>query len=137
MKIDKDKTLKKWGPILNKLGINNEKLCIIISLYCELFSIKSGNVDTGSQLPLKLKEIVKKLNLLPKIKIVGYWYSRVSGKIEYELENGDIVECNYSDKFELTNDQLNDLFGELTIDVLKEVDIEAFRENRIDDILNE
>ena len=108
MKIDKDKTLKKWGPILNKLGINNEKLCIIISLYCELFSIKSGNVDTGSQLPLKLKEIVKKLNLLPKIKIVGYWYSRVSGKIEYELENGDIVECNYSDKFELTNDQLND-----------------------------
>lgn len=51
--MDKDKTIRKWFPILNNVGFKNKKIVEILSIYCE----KRSNLMNSTS---ELKELFKK-----------------------------------------------------------------------------
>lgn len=127
---NKDKIFKKWMPIFKSIGIQNQTLLEMFCLYSEQYSINNPN---GLDLPEKINDLIWKLKSVNKLKVVSTLYNPLSGKLEYELENGLIIDENNKFKKELSQEDLISVFG---IDFIREINKTDFREKRLKDILN-
>jgi hypothetical protein len=131
-----DKVIKKWSPVLeNVLGAKNKELIKLVSIFAEKYSVENPSSD---DLPEKINEIKSKIS---KKRIeVKTFYNTYTSRIEYELpstiierpgirinESGDIYD-------ELSTDNIIELFG---IEFARYVDKEGFRENILNELLNE
>ena len=127
--MDKKKVLQKWSPVLESIGIKNLILQEYIAIWAENYVLQNPNVNDLSE------KIAKLLSKLQKIRqeVVKTYYNPISGAIEYELSNGLVVNEENRFKNELTQENLIDLFG---IDFTRELDVEEFRENRLNGIIN-
>lgn len=127
---NKDKIFKKWMPIFKSIGIQNQTLLEMFCLYSDQYSINNPN---GLDLPEKINDLIWKLKSVNKLKVVSTLYNPLSGKLEYELENGLIIDENNKFKKELSQEDLISVFG---IDFIREINKTDFREKRLKDILN-
>ena len=157
IKLENEKIIRKWGPIIESLGIKNDYLIHMICIFCEKYSTRekyyyktngsngmgpintnnlSGTGDTLSNLPEKLKNIVHKLNKMDKIEIKKSFYNPFTGLIEHELENGLILDENMHIK-DMDEKKFIHIFGEIGLEILRESDPTTFRDKRLNEILNE
>jgi hypothetical protein len=127
--MDKKKVLQKWSPVLENIGIKNLILQEYIAIWAENYVLENPNVD---DLPEKMAKLLSKLQKTRQ-EVVKTYYNPISGLIEYELSNGLIVNEENRFKNELGQKNLIDLFG---IDFTRELDVEEFRENRLNSIIN-
>lgn len=127
--MDKKKVLQKWSPVLESIGIKNLILQKYIAIWAENYVLENPNVD---DLPEKMAKLLSKLQKTRQ-EVVKTYYNPISGLIEYELSNGLIVNEENRFKNELGQEKLIDLFG---IDFTRELDVEEFRENRLNGIIN-
>lgn len=112
-----DKVIKKWSPVLeNVLGTKNNELIKLVSIFAEKYSVENPSSD---DLPEKINEIKSKIS---KKRIeVKTFYNIYTSRIEYIYD-------------ELSTDNIIELFG---IEFARYVDKEGFRENRLNELLNE
>lgn len=129
MNLNINKVVSKWGPILKNLGVVNKKLIEYISIYCENYIINNPNND---DLPERLKNILSKLSNR-RIEIIKTYYNPVYGKFEYQLSNGLIVDEFHNYHNDLTIDDMILLFG---VEFTRNLDVEKFREERLNNIIN-
>lgn len=153
--MDKEKIYRKWRPVVESAGVKNNYLCKILSEWLEYNaneenryantldtlgrSSVSGNVSgifnsTGSSdIATKFKNVLSTLNNLFKVEVVKTYYNPVMSSFEYVLENGVILDDkgNFKNE-ELTYIELIDIFG---VDFVKTMDVQKFRENRLDNII--
>lgn len=129
MNLNINKVVSKWSPILKNLGVVNEKLIEYISIYCENYVINNPNND---DLPERLKNILSKLSNR-RIEIIKSYYNPVYGKFEYQLSNGLIVDEFHNYHNDLTIDDMILLFG---VEFTRDLDVEKFREERLNNIIN-
>lgn len=127
--MDKKKVLQKWSPVLEGIGIKNLILQEYIAIWAENYVLQNPNVD---DLPEKITKLLSKLQKIRQ-EVVKTYYNPISGLIEYELSNGLVVNEENRFKNELGQENLIDLFG---IDFTRELDVEEFRENRLNGIIN-
>jgi adenine C2-methylase RlmN of 23S rRNA A2503 and tRNA A37 len=127
--MDKKKALQKWSPVLENIGIKNLILQEYIAIWAENYVLQNPNVN---DLPEKMAKLLSKLQKIRQ-EVVKTYYNPISGAIEYELSNGLVVNEENRFKNELTQENLIDLFG---IDFTRELDVEEFRENRLNGIIN-
>lgn len=125
-----DKVIEKWSPVLETfLETKNKELLKLVSIFAEKYSMDYPN---DNSLVIKLNELKDKIS---KKRIeVKTFYNTYTGRIEYELPSG--VRINESGDIydELSTDDIIQLFG---IEFLRYVDKEGFRENRLNELLNE
>jgi len=127
--MDKKKVLWKWSPVLESIGIKNLILQEYIAIWAENYVLQNPNVD---DLPEKMTKLLSKLQKTRQ-EVVKTYYNPISGAIEYELSNGLVVNEENRFKNELGQEKLIDIFG---IDFTRELDVEKFRENRLNGIIN-
>lgn len=127
--MDKKKVLQKWSPVLEGIGIKNLILQEYIAIWAENYVLQNPNVD---DLPEKITKLLSKLQKIRQ-EVVKTYYNPISGLIEYELSNGLVVNEENRFKNELGQENLIDLF---VIDFTRELDVEEFRENRLNGIIN-
>jgi hypothetical protein len=143
--MEKYKIIQKWRPVVEKSfdDIKNDYLIDCICLYCEKYSnkiienIPVSIVGSGdyNDLPQKLNEIKSKLTNLPTLRLVSSYYNPYTGKIQHKLENGLTIDEN--GKIDsMDEDKFIYLFGEIGIEILRDVDPAQFREGRINNILS-
>jgi hypothetical protein len=127
--MSKDRIITKWGPIIKNLGVVNTKLIEYISIYCEKYQFENPDIN---DLPEKLKNILSKLSK-SRLEVKTY-YNPLYGKFEYELLSNGLVVDEFN-KFEsdLTQENMIELFG---VDFLRELDVQKFREERLNNIIN-
>ena len=130
MMTNKDKIIKKWGSVVNNIGIQNQKLVEIFCLYAENHVIK---YPYSEDLPEKINNLIWKLKSTEKLEVVCTRYNPLTGKLEYELENGIIVDEDNKFNKELSQEELVSIFG---VDFIREVNKEEFREKRLNNIIN-
>lgn len=127
--ISRSNIIKKWKPVINNIGVVNDKLAEYICIFCEDYCYNNPEKNDIAE---KIKDLLLKLSK-ENIEVVKTYYNPVYGKVEYELSNGLIVdEFNKFNK-ELTTQNLIELFG---INFVRELDIKGFRDNRLNDIID-
>ena len=124
-----NKVVSKWGPIIKNLGVVNTKLIEYISVYCEKYILENPDSD---DLPIKLKNILSKLSK-KRIEVTKTYYNPLYGKFEFHLSNGLIVDEFNKYESDLFLDDMIFLFG---VDFVRELDVEKFREERLNNIIN-
>jgi hypothetical protein len=124
-----NKVVSKWGPIIKNLGVVNTKLIEYISVYCEKYILENPDSD---DLPIKLKNILSKLSK-KRIEVTKTYYNPLYGKFEFHLSNGLIVDEFHNYESNLSLDDMIFLFG---VDFTRELDVEKFREERLNNIIN-
>ena len=129
MKSTKNKTLTKWAPIMENLGIVNKHLSEIMSLFCEDYCVNNPDRD---DLPEKINQLLLKLQNAEKSEIKRTLYNPITGEIEYELESGFVITEKNKFKREPTTEELVDLFG---VDFIRELDKQKWREHSLNKIL--
>lgn len=127
--MDRYRIIKKWSPVIQNLGVNNKMFIEYLSIYCENYTLKNPE---GVDLLEKINNILSKTRDL-KIEVVKTFYNPMCGSIQYELSNGLIVDENNEYQSDLTLDNFVELFG---IDVIKDLDLEEFREYQLNKIIN-
>lgn len=130
MMINKDKALRKWMPIFENIGISNKKLLEIFCIYAENYTFKNPN---STDLQERISDLIWKLKSAKKLKVVCTRYNPLSGKLEYELENGIIVDEDNKFNKELDQEELVSFFG---VDFIREINKEEFREKRLNNIID-
>lgn len=125
-----DKIIKKWSPVLkNVLGTKNNELIKLFSIFAEKYINDNPSSD---DLPEKINEIKSKIS---KKRIeVKTFYNIYTDRIEYELPSGIIINESGDIYDELSTDNIIELFG---IEFARYVDKEGFRENILNELLNE
>lgn len=125
-----DKVIKKWSPVLeNVLGTKNNELIKLVSIFAEKYSVENPSSD---DLPEKINEIKSKIS---KKRIeVKTFYNTYTDRIEYELPSGIRINESGDIYDELSTDNIIELFG---IEFARYVDKEGFRENILNELLNE
>ena len=134
---NKDKIFKKWMPIFKKwmpifknAGISNEKLLELFCIYAENYANQNqSKVD----LPEKISDLIWKLKSAKKLQVICTRYNPLSGKLEYELENGLVVDEDNKFNKELDQEELVSVFG---VDFIREINKEEFREKRLNSIID-
>ena len=128
--MDKDRAFRKWFPILDNIGFKNIKIVEILSIYCE----KRANVIDSTlgakdlaDLASELKELYESISR-KRIEVVKTYYNPFLSKMQYELNNGLIIDEENQFERDLTQEELIELFG---VDFVRELDVETFRENRL------
>ena len=129
----KDKILKKWTPVFESIGIVDGELREILCLFSEDYCMRNPIDSREGKLQFIIKDILEKLDKTKKIEITKTVYNPITGRIEYELENGLIVDEKNKFKTELSTKDIVSLFG---VDFAREIDKQGFREERINEILN-
>lgn len=125
----KDKILK-WMPIFQNIGISNEKLLELFCIFAENYTNQNpGKID----LPEKVNDLIWKLKSAKKLQVICTRYNPLSGKLEYELENGLVVDEDNKFNKELDQEELVSVFG---VDFIREINKEEFREKRLNDIID-
>jgi hypothetical protein len=124
-----NKVVSKWGPIIKNLGVVNTKLIEYISVYCEKYILENPDSD---DLPIKLKNILSKLSK-KRIEVTKTYYNPLYGKFEFHLSNGLIVDEFHNYESNLSLDDMIFLFG---VGFTRELDVEKFREERLNNIIN-
>lgn len=127
--MDRYRIIKKWSPVIQGLGVNNKMFIEYLSIYCENYALKNPE---GVDLAEKINNILSKTRDL-KIEVVKTFYNPMYGSIQYELSNGLIVDENNKYQSDLSLGDFVELFG---IDVIKELDLEEFREYQLNKIIN-
>ena len=127
--IDNNKIFKKWMPIFKNIGIHNEKLLELFCIYAEDYLNKN---PYAQDLQEKINDLIWKLKSAKKLKVICTQYNPLSGKIEYELENGIIVDEDNKFSKELYQEELISIFG---VDFIREINKEKFREERLNNII--
>jgi len=123
------KSFQKWSPIIKNLGVVNEKLIVYISIYCEKYILENPKSDN---LPEKLKNLLDKLSN-NRVEVVKIYYNPLYGKLEYKLSNGLVVDEFHRYENDLSIDDMIYLFG---LEFTRDLDIENFRETRLNNIIN-
>lgn len=129
MNFDKN-IIDKWHPYIEKyLKINNTYFEYVCCHYLEFLSSK--NADIG----VEIVSFQEKISNLTKYrnKIKDKHFNCLTGRIEYELENGKIVDPE-NFMFFLDIKDLLELFG---VDFLNKFDLESSRDYKLNEILNE
>ena len=141
IKMDNERIIKKWRPVIEQFGIKNGYLINTICIFCEKYSLRENlkkvvtvTGDYNSNLPEKLKEIISKINNLEKIEIVKSYYNPFTGLIEHELKNGFKLDENMKIQ-DMDEEKFIHIFGEIGIEILRETDPVAFREKRLNKVL--
>ena len=121
-------------PIFKNIGIHNEKLLELFCIYAEDYLNKN---PYAQDLQEKINDLILKLKSDKKLKVICTQYNPLSGKIEYELENGIIVDEDNKfskelDQEELDQEELVSIFG---VDFIREINKEKFREERLNNII--
>jgi hypothetical protein len=134
MAMDKYKIIKKWSPVFESMGLANTKLREFFCLFAEDYQIRSdrGEVDNGN-LPVVIRDLLDSVNKSVKIEVIRTLYNPLTGKLEYELEDGIIIDENNKFKSEPTIKDLISLFG---VDFVREMDKQGFREEQINSIID-
>ena len=127
--MDKSRIIQKWRPVIENIGVKNNQMCDIICLFCENYIIT--NTDSND-LPEKIKNVLSKLENATRSEVKKTFYNPITGEIEYELENGFTI--TDKNKFK-TDPKIEDLVLIFGIDIVRELDIELFRDYTLDKIL--
>ena len=106
---NKGKIIQKWTPIFESIGLPDTKVREVIN------------------------ELLKTLEKAEKREVKRTLYNPITGKIEYELDNGIFIDEKNKFKQEPSIKQLIYLFG---VDFVREVDKQGFREERLNEIIN-
>lgn len=132
--MDKSRIIQRWTPIFVNVGLSDTKFRELLCLFAEDYSIRGsrGDVDQ-TKLPMILRELIESASKSCRVEVKRTFYNSITGKFEYELENGLIVDENNKFKSELTTSELISLFG---TDFVREIDKQGFREERINELLN-
>lgn len=132
--MDKSRIIQKWAPIFESLGLYDNKFRELLCLFAEDYAIRGerGKVDQN-KLPEIINELIISASKSCRIEVKRTFYNSITGKLEYELENGLIVDEKNKFKKELTTSELISLFG---TDFVREIDKQGFREERINELLN-
>lgn len=131
--MNKSKVIKKWTPVFENMGLKNRHLIEVMCLFAEDFHIRAGSDEVMlNSLPEKIH------NLLDVIKnkrqpVKQTYYNPISGRIEYELENGLIINDYNQFENELTTSDIIQLFG---VEFAMELDKVGFREEQLNKILD-
>jgi len=125
----KSKTINKWRPIMENLGIVNNHLSDILILFCEDYLVNNPDSD---DLPERINTLLLKIQNAEKSEIKRTLYNPITGEIEYELQNGFIITEKNKFKREPTTEELVDLFG---VDFIRELDKQKWREHSLNKIL--
>jgi hypothetical protein len=125
------KIIKKWSPILDHhLKLNNTYLSYLCCHYFE-YLVKKNSDDISIEIvniKQKISEVVRF-----KVKIIDHYFNILTGKIEYKLENGKIVDLdNYIETIYI--DDLVQIFG---LDFLNDFDIKESREYKLNNFFYE
>lgn len=131
---NKGRIIKKWTPVFESMGLPDTKVRELFCLFAEDYSdrVNRGLVDPD-KLPEVINDLLKTLEVVEKREVKRTLYNPVTGKIEYELENGIIIDENNKFKQEPSIKQLIYFFG---VDFVREVDKQGFREERLNEIIN-
>lgn len=129
----KDNILKKWTPIFESIGIQNETLLEIFCLFAEDYQEKEKEGTISKDFPEVIKDLLYKLKVSKKLKVTQTKYNALTGKLEYELENGLIVDEDNKFNKDLSQEELISVFG---IEFIREINKEEFREKRLNSIIN-
>jgi hypothetical protein len=141
--MDKKMILKKWKPIIEDIfKYKNEYLVDIICIYCEAYSNKINNSNNinhwdwdSNKLQKILIELKNKLESVERLEVKKTYYNPYTGLIEYELENEIIVdEKNIIKDFD--EKTFIKLFGKIGLEIIRDIDISKFRDERINEIIN-
>lgn len=127
--------IKKWSPIVeNNIPTRNKKIIEYCSLYCEWYLSTDENYTkiSGEDLNDKLLQINKRIINIERMDIVGKSYNPISGEVEYKLSNGEYIPLTGNTNTKLSNEQLATLFD---IEFIKEIDIQLYRDLKIDKII--
>lgn len=131
---NKGKIIQKWTPIFESMGLPDTKVRELFCLFAEDYSIRAnqGLVDSD-KLPEVIDGLLKTLEKVEKREVKRTLYNPITGKIEYELDNGIVIDEKNKFKQEPSIKQLIYLFG---VDFVREVDKQGFREERLNEIIN-
>ena len=133
LKFDKNKALKKWGPVIDNIIQSNKSLIMYkesISLYCEWRS--SICLESGSDLAAEVRSLIDKiLNTKIRYKIVGEYFNKTTGFFEYLLEDGSYV---VPEDYKLDYDVYLKIFP---IEFLRDWNLKDYRNKKIDNILDD
>ena len=77
--------------------------------------------------------MIWKLKSAKKLQVICTRYNPLSGKLEYELENGLVVDEDNKFNKELDQEELVSVFG---VDFIREINKEEFREKRLNSIID-
>jgi hypothetical protein len=136
--MDKKMILKKWKPIIEDIfKYKNEYLVDMICIYCEAYSNRINNErdKINNTLPQMLIELKNKLDIVERLEVKKTYYNPYTGLIEYELENEIIVdEKNIIKDFD--EKTFIKLFGKIGLEIIRDIDISKFRDERINEIIN-
>lgn len=128
--IDRSMTVKKWMPIIERhLHYKNNSINTLICFYCEWYT---KDVYENSDLPDRLMEIKDKIDSYSRIEILGQFFNPASGIIEYKLKNGKFISAESQVDYELSDDELLEIFG---IGFIRELDPQKFRDIQLDKLL--
>jgi hypothetical protein len=123
--------IRKWRPIVtNNIGVINEEIIEYTSLYCEWY-LKNNRNNDAINLNDRLSEINSRIKNPIRIDIVGKSYNPVSGLIEYKLSNGTYIPI-LGGVSKISDEQLVWIFD---IEFIKEIDIQLYRDLKIDKII--
>ena len=131
--MNKDRIIKKWSPIFESLGLKNKKVIELFCLFSEDYQNRAykGLVD-ADKLPQVIDNLIKALSKSERKEVMRTLFNPITGKIEYELEGGIIIDEDNKFKHEPSIKQLIELFG---VEFVRELDKEGFREERINSLL--
>lgn len=123
-----DKIIDKWSPYVKKhLNINNIYFQFLCCYYLETLDI----CDIANKI-IELKEKISNLKEFKK-EIKGEYFNILTGRTEYLLEGGKIVDAeNFLEIID--NNDIVKIFG---IEFLHKLDKPSGRDFKINNILNE
>lgn len=131
---NKGRIIQKWTPIFESMGLPDGKVRELLCIFAEDYSIRAtAGLVEDDKLPEIINSLLKSLESSEKREVKRTLYNPITGKLEYELEDGIIIDENNKFKQEPSIKQLIYLFG---VDFVREVDKQGFREERINELLN-
>lgn len=119
--------------MFESIGIQNETLLEFFCLFAEDYQEKEKEGIISKGLPEVIKSLLYKLEGSKKLKVTQTKYNVLTGKLEYELENGLIVDEDNKFNKDLSQEELISVFG---IEFIREINKEEFREKRLNNIIN-
>lgn len=130
VELNKEDIIKKWSPMVKSYtNISNKSIIDFISIYCELYCASDPDSnDLGS----RLVDIKSKFSSRTRKKVIGKYWSYITGSIDYGFEDGSFS----SDPVRINLSDLRVIFGDFAEPILKIYDLSSYREDLILDIID-
>lgn len=124
--LDKENSIRKWMSIVEAHVGSNEFLNKYFCYYFEWYLFKHSS--DAAQLGKEVFRLAAEAKKMKRYKVVATHYNPYTSKVEYELDDGRIVEPG--DDL-LTIEDIKNLFG---LEFIKDIDLSEYRDMQINDL---